>query len=165
MVKAKNPDGAALAKLAKLIPIMREEHEKMGALIAEFEAIASGGPTIGDKLKEIEAHWADLWKWRYHEDFAWTDIATIRSQEKLLLKKLGGVDAVKARISNYIGNAAPGLVEKRHSWFWFIRTINDHVPVGEGADSLTQTPDGCKHVPPCRDQFEHTKKRQAEQTQ
>lgn len=167
MVKAaKKTDAAKVAGMAKLIPLMKEKHEQLGALIAEFEAIAGGGPTIGDKLREITDHWGAMWTWRYREPFAWADMATMQSQIKVLLKKLGTVELLKSRISNYIKNANPYYIERRHPWALFVRDINEHVSTSGAADEsgLSSTPDGCRHQPPCRDQFEHTKKRQEEQT-
>lgn len=157
-------DAARVAAMAKLIPVMREECEKLFALVTEFEAIAGGGPTIGDKLRDVEAHFGELWKWRYLEDFVFNDFAVSRGQIKTLIKKLGSTDVLKTRITNYLLNGDPFYVDRRHPWAMFVKTINQHVSPGAGGAGLSATPDGCKHVPPCRDQFEHTKKRQAEQT-
>lgn len=152
-----------LAAMAKLVPIMREEHEKLGALIEEFESIAGGGPTIGDKLKHLENYWSELWAWRYGAPYVWptNDYAKTRGQWKLLLKKIP-IEPLKNRIANYLRNGDEFFVSKKHPFGMFVATINQHVNARDAG--LSERPDGCKHDPPCADQFEHTRRRQEEQT-
>lgn len=165
MVTKKPTPAAQVAAMAKLIPVMREEHEKLGALIDEFEAIVGGGPTVGDKLREIESHWSDLWQGRYGEPYAWPNFAVSRGKWKVLFRKLP-FEVLKVRVANYMKNGEEYFVTRRHPFDLFITTINQHVnPASAGGESgLSDTPTGCKHTPPCRDQFEHTKRRQQEAT-
>lgn len=152
-----------LAALAKILPVMRELHDKQGAMIEEFEAIVGGGPTIGEKLKHLEDYWSELWAWRYGAPYVWPtdEYAKSRGQWKTLLKKLP-IEALKMRIANYIRNGDEFFVSKKHPFGMFVATINQHVNTRD--QQLAQRPEGCKHDPPCADQFEHTRKRQAEQT-
>lgn len=161
----KRDDAKRIAALAKILPVMRELHEKQGAMIEEFEAIVGGGPTIGDKLKHFETYWSELWAWRYGEPYAWpasgNEYAKHRGQMKTLFKKLT-LDGTKRRAANYMRNSEDFFTSKKHPWGLFVATINQHVNARE--EELAQRPEGCRHDPPCADQFEHTRKRQAEQT-
>lgn len=151
-----------LADLAKILPVMRELHEKQGAMIEEFEAIVGGGPTIGEKLKHLETYYSELWAWRYGEPYVWptAEYAKSRGQWKTLIKKLGTVEALKRRVANYMRNSEDFFVSKKHPFGLFVATINQHVDARDVR--LAQRPDGCKHEPPCADQFEHTRRKQQE---
>lgn len=150
-----------LAAMAKMVPLMREHHEKLGALIEEFEAVTGGGPTIGEKLKHLEDYWSELWAWRHGEPYVWPseEYAKSRGQWKTLLKKLT-IEALKRRIANYIRNNEPFFADKKHPFGLFVATINQHVNARD--EDLAQRPEGCKHEPPCADQFEHTRRKQQE---
>lgn len=150
-----------LALVDKLLPALREEHEKIGALIEELEAVTGGAATIGEKIKELETHFATTWEWRYKEPYAWTDFARTRSQWKTLLRKLP-MPVLVSRVTNYIHNNEPFYVDRKHPFGLFVSTINQHATARE--HELSDTPTGCRHDPPCRDQFEHTKRRQVEAT-
>jgi hypothetical protein len=152
-----------LAAMAKMVPLMREHHEKLGALIEEFEAVTGGGPTIGDKLKHLEAYWSELWEARYSEPYVWPsdEYAKSRGQWKTLLKKLP-IDALKRRIVNYFRNGEEFFRAKKHPFGLFVATINQHVNAPGDRDDLAQRPEGCKHEPACADQFEHTRRKQQE---
>lgn len=152
-----------LAALEKILPVMRELHEKQGAMIEEFENIVGGGPTIGDKLKHLEAYWSELWEWRYREPYVWPkdEFAKSRGQWKTLLKKIP-IEALKNRIANYIRNGDDFFVSKKHPFGMFVATINQHVNARGDVAQLQERPDGCKHDPPCADQFEHTRRKQQE---
>lgn len=154
-----------VAAMAKLIPIMREEHEKLGALIEEFESIAGGGPTIGEKLKHLEDFYSEMWSWRYGEPYVWpsAEYAKSRGQWKLLIKKLHTLEAVKTRVANYLRNGDDFFVSKKHPFGMFVATINQHVTARDVVD-LGARPSGCKHDPPCADAVEHTRRRLVEQT-
>lgn len=164
MVTKKPTPAAQVAAMAKLIPVMRDEYQKLGSLIDEFEAIAGGGPTIGEKLRELEAHYSDLWQVRYGSPYTWTDFKLTRGQWKTLLRKLS-IDALKDRVANYIRNSEPFYADKRHPFGMFVATVNQHVGDRSSMQTLAEPPTGCKHDPPCADQFAHTRRRQAEQTQ
>lgn len=159
----KNDPARRLAAMAKMVPLMREHHEKLGALIEEFEAVTGGGPTIGDKLKHFENYWSELWAWRYGEPYVWPadEYAKSRGQMKTLFKKIT-LEGTKTRAANYIRNGDEFFVSKKHPFGMFVATINQHVNARDIA--LAERPTGCKHEPPCADQFEHTRRRQQEQT-
>lgn len=160
MVTKKPTPAAQLAAMAKLIPHFREHYEKLGMLIDEYEAIAGGGPTIGEKLKILEQRFSDLWQARYGAPYSW-NFAVTRGKWKTLLRKLS-VDALNDRAANYMRNDEPFYAGKKHPFELFVATINQHV--GPGENSVVQRPTGCKHDPPCGDQFTHTLRYQEEQT-
>lgn len=158
---SKTDDGKRLATLAKLVPVMREEWDKLGAMIEEFDALTGGKATIAEKIRECETHWAELWQATHGEPWVFTDYAKSRGNLKTLFRKGLSVAQFKLRASIYMTGGNHYYAERRHPWGLFIQTINEHVRAGGDSD-LAEPPTGCKHKPPCTDQFAHTKKRQAE---
>jgi hypothetical protein len=152
-----------LEKLAKLIPIMRDEWEKLGAMLDEFDALTGGRAAVADKIRECESHWAELWSAAHGEPWVFTDYAKSRGNLKTLFRKGLSVAQFKSRVTIYITGGNKYYADRKHPWGLFIQTINEHVREGGDSD-LAEAPSGCKHVPPCRDQFEHTKRRQKELT-
>lgn len=150
-----------LAIMDKLLPALREEHARLGTLIDELEACTGGNATIGEKLKDAERHFSQLWEERYHEPYAWVDIPKSRGQLKTLFRKLSP-EIVNGRISKYLANNDPFFTDRKHPFGLFVATVNQHVVAHE--QSLLVRPTGCRHDPPCRDQVQHTKKKLAEQT-
>jgi hypothetical protein len=149
-----------LALMDKLLPAIREELARLGALVDELEACTGGNATVGEKLKDVEQHFGELWQERYHEPYAWDYVKT-RGQLKTLFRKLP-VEIIKGRVSKYLANNEPFFADRRHPFGLFVSTVNQHVVPHE--QGLLVRPTGCKHDPPCRDQVAHTKKRLAEQT-
>lgn len=160
---SKITDSKRLEKLAKLIPVMREEWEKLGALLDEFDALTGGKATIAEKLKEIETRWIDLWSAEHREPFVFTDYAKSRGQIKTLFRKGLSVAQIVSRMTVYVTGDNDYYRRRKHPWDLFIATINEHVRAG-GDRELAEAPTGCRHDPPCADQFAHTRKRQAELT-
>lgn len=149
-----------LAIMDKLLPALREEYARLGALIDELEACTGGNATIGEKLKDVETHFGELWQQRYGEPYVW-DYTKNRGQLKTLFRKLSP-EIVKSRVSAYLANGEGFYVDRKHPFGLFVATINQHVPPRE--HELFERPTGCKHKPPCRDQVQHTKKKLAEMT-
>lgn len=153
-----------LDTLAKLIPVMRDEWIKLGALLDEFDALTGGKATVAEKLKEVETKWIELWQGEHGEPYVFTDYAKSRGQIKTLFRKGLSAAQIVSRAAVYITGDNPYYKTRKHPWDLFISTINEHVRPG-GDRELAERPTGCRHEPPCSDQFEHTKKRQAELTQ
>lgn len=162
-IVTKTDDAKRLEKLAKLIPFMREEWEKLGAMLDEFDALTGGKAAIADRLKEVETGWAELWSSIHKEPWVWPDYARSRGQIKTLFRKGLSVRQILSRASVYITGDNEYYLRRKHPWDLFVATINEHVRAGGDGD-LAERPSGCKHDPPCKDQFEHTKKRQADLT-
>jgi hypothetical protein len=159
----KSDDAKRLATLAKLVPIMREEIEKLSAMVEEFDSLTGGKATVGEKIRECESHWSELWASAHGEPWVWSDYAKSRGNLKALFRKGLSVAQFKSRVSIYITGPNKYYADRKHPWGLFIQTINEHVREGGDSD-LAEVPTGCKHNPPCRDQFAHTKRRQAELT-
>lgn len=159
----KSDPAKRLDTLAKLVPIMREEWAKLGAMIDEFDALTGGKATIAEKLKEVETRWIDLWSAEHGEPYVFTDFAKSRGQIKTLLRKGLSAAQIVSRLTVYITGPNEYYRTRKHPWDLFIATINEHVRAGGDGD-LAERPTGCRHDPPCSDQFEHTKRKQKEAT-
>jgi len=162
MVRKIDPE-KRLATLAKLVPVMRDEWEKLGAMLDEFDALTGGKATIAEKLKEVETRWIDLWSAEHGEPYVFTDYAKSRGQIKTLLRKGLSAAQIVSRLTVYITGPNEYYRTRKHPWDVFIATINEHVRAG-GDGELAERPTGCKHEPSCANQVEHTKRRQAELT-
>ena len=153
-------------KLMKLLEAARALHEKQGAILAELDALLEGKAGIAARMKALEGSFDAAWCARYAPTqtraYVWT-WAEDRANMKRLLAKLD-VDEIAARAIRYVKSDDPFYVRQRHPFRLFVRTINEWT-MGRDAPAdyaLEQSTSSCRHVPPCRSDQEHTRRRMAD---
>jgi hypothetical protein len=117
-------DKIKIETLVKLVGVMREEHEKLGAVIAEFDAILGGRATIGEKLKAFEDSYSAFWAERYGAPYVW-NYAKDRAHLKRLLRSLD-LGELAARAGSYLRNDDPFYTKTKHNFALFASSINSH---------------------------------------
>lgn len=158
---AKDEASKQLAALAKLLPLAKELHEKLGAVLEEVDALAGGGAGISEKTKAIreafDAAWCDRYAAGEHGRYLWrnpVDAANVKRLTKAL-----GVDELRARIARYIANEDPYVVRARHPFGLFVSGINSYAGPAAAPEDLeldAPTVSDCKHVPRCTSDQQHT---------
>jgi hypothetical protein len=166
---AKDEAAARLAKLAQLIELGRDLHDKLGAVLEEANEIAGGGNGIAAAVKDAEETFDRLWCERYAAGelgrYVWT-----YSKDKPNLKRLVrtlGLPEVKARMFRFMLNEEPFITRNRHTFALFVSGINAYAEAGvpaPGSDFALEAPTvaDCKHTPRCQSDQEHTALRLAE---
>jgi len=157
-------DKALREKLAKLVASLREHQAKCYEITEEIDHLLGGGVGVGELLRRLELHWGQVWCGRYQlggtlmkgGGYVW-NYAKDRPQMKRLLRMLE-VEEIERRMNRYLQNNDAFFTKGRHSFGMFVATVNQHAAP---ADAL-EAPPGCLHHPPCRDDVEHTKRRQRE---
>jgi hypothetical protein len=153
---------AGQAKLARLLAEAKELHGKLGDIHAEIDALLGGGTGIAAQLKQFEAAYDALWCARYAKGetgrYVWTFIRD-RPAIKRLIKTLG-VEELERRAATYLASSEPFYTQNRHTFSLFVSSINSHARAA--AADFTLAPTGCEHVPACKSDQEHTKRRRLE---
>lgn len=148
-------------KLRALLPLAKELHEKLGAVLEEMDAIAGGAASIGERVRKVMAEFDRAWGARYAggqiNRYVWT-FAKDSAAIKALLKTVGDAELV-ARIPRYLADAGEFPMKTKHSFACFRATVNNYaVMQGGGIFELegdAGVPD-CQHSPPCQTDSEHT---------
>ncbi len=157
---AKKTDGVAVDKLVKLHEALLEQHAKTHDLLREVGQILSGQPGIGQILKRLETTFSSLWQVRHGSPYAWHYVKD-RAQMKRLIKLLGA-DELEARMTAYLRDGSPYVVDARHPFAIFVASVNRY-PGRAAADLTLDAPAiDCQHRPPCQSDQEHTHRRNAE---
>jgi len=155
---------ATLARLVKLVDVLRDLQFKLDAITDEIALLLRGEKTSGDHLKELEGAFDLAWCAEYAPGqqgrYVWVK-ARDRGNWKRLLQSLDAAE-LKDRICVYLQNKDPFFVRGRHSFGLFVASINQHAkpqPIQTRAHSALMD---CFHEPPCRSDEEHTARRSAE---
>lgn len=160
-----DPEKAILKKCEKLLERLRELQAQTYAITEELLEVTGGRVTISDKLKQLEATFSTLWQARYGSPYVWHYVKD-RPQLKRLLSKLE-LQAIATRMGNYMRCDDPFLVKARHGFGLFVNQINRYADDREyGLDLALEAPVvDCRHVPECKSDQEHTRKRMADMRQ
>lgn len=160
-----NPEKQTLEYVGKLVGRLREIQAQTFEVTEEIERVLGGQQRLGDILKDLEHAFDSAWCARYAPGrtgaYVWAYVKD-RPQMKRLVRMLG-VDELKARFIRYMRNDDPFYVKARHPFGSLVSSVNTHAAQGEAAegfDLADQPPAGCKHSPPCRNDVEHTRRRQ-----
>lgn len=157
-LKNEEKSKAAEATLKRLLPLMAKLDELDGQaseVRAEIGKLLRGEPTVGDRLREVEATWDEQWSRRYKTPYMWRWTID-RPATKRLLKQLGP-DELKSRMLAYLGNEDAFFRKARHSYGMFVSTINQHVSQSDGDELVLEAGVAdCRHTPPCRNDGEHS---------
>lgn len=145
-----------VSAMQKIIALLKTRHDEDGALIAELERLAGGGPGIGEILKECYDRWLELWPHGTYV-FVFTKDAP---QMKRLVRELGKQDVLE-RMFRYLTCREPFYADKKHPFPMFVATINKWGSI-PGEIVFQAAPIGCRHTPPCHSDVEHTRLKQQE---
>lgn len=157
---------ATVAKVAKLLEMANEKHQQIGELLTEARGLLEGAPGIGDKLKAVERGFDAAWCSRYAKGatgrYVWAYMKD-RPQIKRLLRTLTADDII-SRAQRYIVDDDDFYARARHNFGLFVTNINRFAAAGESPDLALEAPApaGCKHVPACKSDAEHTTRRNRE---
>jgi hypothetical protein len=77
---------------------------------------------------------------------------------KRLLKTLS-VEEIERRMSNYLKSSEPFFVKNRHTFSLFVGSVNQFAEFSKELHEELPAPVGCKHLPLCRSDQEHTRRR------
>jgi hypothetical protein len=158
-------DVQRLQTATKLIAMQRELLEKLQAVGEELDAVLGGKATIGDKLRQVCAAFDTAWGQRYAGGqtgrYVWNrgpDMAAL----KRLLKTLTA-EELEARAVRYVSDEDRFLSQRRHPFQLFASGVNKYALANVDVPAFAlEAPGDCRHVPPCRDDVEHTKRRAGE---
>lgn len=146
-------------KIRTLQDALRSEREKYrekeDAIHAELDALLGGEPGIGAMLKQIEAHYDELWRVRYSTPYVW-NFARDVPQLKRLIKALG-VEQLELRMGSYLKNSDPFYLKSKHSFAVFVASINSHA-----VEPSRQRDEPCTHEPRCPGTWQHVRLLEAE---
>lgn len=158
-------DAALRKRVGALLAVQRELIEKLQAVNQEIDELLGGGVGIGQKLKECYAAFNEAWGSRYangsrgHYQFRFQEDTP--SLKRFL--KTFSVEELSRRFVAYIADADPFLVERRHPFGLFVRSINQYAPaVKEPEFGLVADSFQCEHSPRCRTRAIHETKIQVE---
>ena len=155
-------DTRRLDALRKLITKAKELHEQIGAILSEQDDLLGGGVGIGAKLAQLEASWQAAWASRYHGEYVFAYLKDRAAWKKLL--KSFTVEALQIRILGYISDGDSFYVQRRHPLNLFVMNVNKYAPEEAFASFDLEAPvvSDCKHLPRCKSDAQHTKKRATE---
>lgn len=158
---AKDESDKRLASLAKLLPLAKDLHDKLGAVITECDGILGGKAAIGEQIKRVQTAFDAAWCARYAPGktgaYIWRHTQDVPNIKRLL--KTLAIEDIEARAVAYIRNTEPFFMRNRHTFGLFVSSINQHAAESETEFDLEPPVDGCSHQPPCRSDAEHTRRR------
>lgn len=151
--------------LAKLIDQLAESVITSHRLMGEIRALQAGGPSEGDKVRQVMATWNAAWtaRWGLNDHgaathtYVWTAVRDVPAIKRLL--KAMPIEELEARIGRYITSGDTYVVQARHPFQLFASTVNRYGAERAGMFELGAAPPDCKHTPRCRTDAEHTTKR------
>lgn len=159
---AADENKARLEKIAKLAQIVIDLTAQLHDCQREILTLASGGEGQGLILKRLYVAFDTAWGQRYAAGqvnrYAW---AMVRDtpQMKRLLKMFGEPELVR-RMGAYVKSDDPFVVRNKHTFGLFVSTVNSYAPTAEPVTQVeTEPPADCRHLPPCKSDEEHTKKK------
>lgn len=148
-------------KVRTLLDAWIELSTKQEAIYDEMRRLLGGGPSIGELLKLAEGAFETLWTERYKTRYFWVYTKDRPALKRLILQI--GNDELAARFRRYLSNDDPFFTKARHSFGVFVATVNQHAAMAESTLTLEggseDRPVGCTHLPPCKDDVEHTRKK------
>lgn len=152
-----------LSRVAKLLEVAQEHHDKAGECLAEAMKIIKGEPGTALNLKLVAGHFEVEWEARYQSRYLWAHAKDF-AQIKRLLKTASPVE-INGRITTYLRESDPFIVKARHPFNLFITRFNQlTAPRPSTAEDLELAAPvtDCRHVPPCKSDQEHTRRKLAE---
>ena len=148
--------------IAKLIDDVKASLDRTRDLVLQLEAAVSGeNPT-----RDVIAFWCSEWKRLYAANY---DVTKADAGNFKRLVTANGLNEMKQRIARYLGDRDRFLVQQKHPLTIFYKRVSAYAtPQGQRQeqrqvdDFETSVPVDCRHEPPCRDDVEHTMRRNRE---
>lgn len=141
-------------RVASLIAEIRKLNERTFEHLGELEALLNEGPTVASQVPKLFAAWAQKWSAAHQgEKYVFAE-GRDGGAFKRLLKALA-FDDITTRMDAYLADADPWYVERRHPLAVFLKNINSIGPLTDPTTAVV----GCRHVPACKSEAEHTRKR------
>ena len=158
---------SSLEKITRLVEVAKDLQAKQNAILEEIDNILGGKASIGEKMRALTDGFGLAWASRYApgagvEAYAWKKDRDFK-MVKVLAKKFE-TDELLERAARYIQSEDPFFVRSRHEFQFFSSTINRWIAPADAPENLAldSAPTDCKHKPRCKDDAEHTKRRQRE---
>lgn len=153
--------GPNLKKVEALLSLLKDNHDKSAAIIEEVNQLLGGGVGIAAQIKDVQHAFHEAWTHRYRGQYVWRHAVDIPHIKRLI--KMLGVEEVKTRVVNYLRNEDPFIGRSRHPFGLFVSGINSYANEGPGGELELESPAvGCSHVPPCKSDSDHTRRKSAE---
>lgn len=155
------PDNPLCKRIVPLLVVQRDLLEKLAAVTQELDDLCNGKAGIGQRLRQMETAFDDAWCARYAKGrtgiYAWHRQVDTPHMKRFIQRF--GLEDLSRRFVAYLQDEDRYLVNARHPFSLFVRNVNTYVASTHAGD---ERPVGCKHDPPCRNDSEHTTRRQAE---
>lgn len=149
--------------IVKLLDDVKTSLAKLHDQVLALEAAVSGeNPT-----RDVIAFWCSEWK-RVHA--ANYDVTKADAGNFKRLVTANGLNEMKQRIARYLADRDRWLMQQKHPLGVFFKRVSGYAtPQGRPAaframenDEPPTMPSDCRHEPPCRDDVEHTMRRNRE---
>jgi len=152
---------ARLEKLGKLCELLRAKQAECFELAEEMARVAGGQAAIGDTLTTLRTFYDTVWCQRYtpgkDKQYIWQWAKDTALMKKLL--KTLAVEEIERRMANYLKADDPFFLKNRHTFGIFVASINQFAEFSKELHEELPPPVGCKHLPPCCSDQEHTRRR------
>lgn len=162
MGKAEGPK-VPLERIVKLLALAKELHIKEGEVLNEIDNLMEGKASIAQLLKAAQAGFDAVWCVRYAPGqtgaYVWQHKIDLPNMKRLINSL--GLDELTTRFARYLANNEPFYVKNRHPFRLFVSSVNSFAGAPAEVPDYELVPD-CRHDPPCRNDAEHTRRRQAE---
>lgn len=156
-------DVSRLARIGKLSEVQQDLIAKLHDVQIEIHKLATGQDATGDVLKRLEGAFSCEWQARYGSPYSF-QFAKDRAQWKLKMKIATEAD-IQQRIMSYFHQPDDYTAKAKHSFGLFISRFNSLV----GAPTVIEVFGPCaaegKHIPPCKNDQEHTSRYMKEMRQ
>jgi len=150
------------AKFEAALHNVRTSWLKLGSQLEDLEAMLKAESTPGQVAKQCLDHFAKTWEARYRTKLIIASYPGAIVQLKTLLKAMTA-DELTAAMTRYLSSNEPFYASARHGLPMFIKCINKFTAAADdGGSFLEAAPADCRHMPACRTDVEHTRKRARE---
>jgi hypothetical protein len=150
-----------LEKLGKLCALLKVKQAECYEIQEEMARILGGAAGIGATLKRLQEAFDAAWCHRYAPGqtkayvWQWAKDTTLF---KRLLKNLAP-EEIERRMINYLKSEDPFFAKNRHTFGLFVSSVNQFADFDRTLHEELPPPAGCTHLPPCRSDQEHTRRR------
>lgn len=154
-------------QIETLINDIKGSITKLHDQVLTLERHVRGENPVGDVMKFFDEKWMSLYTHgmapAVHYEF---NRKVDPAQIKRLVNQVGSATEMKARLTRYFADNDLFLRKNRHPLNLFISRLNTYAPQGktvaEEFDMVPATPSDCRHSPLCRDDVQHTMRKQRE---
>jgi len=153
---------AKLETLGRLCAALAEHQAKCFEIREEMARVLGGQAGIGMTLKRLQAWFDAQWTERYAPGSVKGAYVWQWAKDMALMKRLVKtlpVEEIERRMSAYLKSSEPFFAKNRHTFSLFVGSVNQFAEFSKELHEELPAPVGCKHLPPCRSDQEHTRRR------